>query len=82
MTTITLHVPDSLAEYHNDTVRFIAAKLYESGKLSLGQAADMAKLTKRTFAELLGEYGVSIFNYSASDLNDELDRDLEKKGDT
>lgn len=74
MTTITLEVPDSLAEYQNDTVRFIAAKLYESGKLSLGQAADMARLTKRTFAELLGEYGVSFINYSADDLKDELDR--------
>ncbi|MES2428730.1 MAG: UPF0175 family protein [Bacteroidota bacterium] len=74
MTTITLEVPDSLAEYPNDTVRFIAAKLYESGKLSLGQAADMARLTKRTFAELLGEYGVSLMNYTADDLKDELDR--------
>ena len=74
MTTITLEVPDSLAEYQNDTVRFIAAKLYESGKLSLGQAADMAKLTKRTFAELLSDYGVSYLNYSVDDLNDELDR--------
>jgi predicted HTH domain antitoxin len=73
MTTITLEVPDSLAEYPNDTVRFIAAKLYESGKLSLGQAADMARLTKRTFAELLGDYGVSLMNYSADDLKDELD---------
>jgi len=74
MTTIILEVPDSLAEYQNDTVRFIAAKLYESGKLSLGQAADMAKLTKRTFAELLGDYNVSYINYSADDLKDELDR--------
>ena len=74
MTTITLEVPDSLAEYQNDTIRFIAAKLYESGKLSLGQAADMARLTKRTFAELLGDYGVSFINYSTSDLKDELDR--------
>jgi predicted HTH domain antitoxin len=74
MTTIVLEVPDSLAEYRNDTVRFIAAKLYESGKLSLGQAADMARLTKRTFAELLADYGVSFINYSASDLKDELDR--------
>jgi len=74
MTTITLEIPDSLAEYPNDTVRFIAAKLYESGKLSLGQAADMARLTKRTFAELLGDYGVSIMNYSAEDLKDELDK--------
>lgn len=74
MTTITLEVPDSLAEYQNETVRFIAAKLYESGKLSLGQAAEMAKLTKRTFVELLSDYGVSYINYSAEDLKDELDR--------
>ena len=74
MTTITLQVPDALAEYQNDTIRFIAAKLYESGKLSLGQAADMASLTKRTFTELLGDYGVSYINYSANDLKDELDR--------
>lgn len=74
MTTITLQVPDTLAEYQNDTVRFIASKLYESGKLSLGQAADMTGLTKRTFSELLGDYGVSYINYSVEDLKDELSR--------
>lgn len=74
MTTITLEVPDSLAEYQNDTIRFIAAKLYESGKLSLGQAADMARLSKRTFAELLSNYNVSLINYSTNDLKNELDR--------
>lgn len=63
MTTITLQVPDSLGEYEHDTVRFIAAKLYESGKLSLGQAASMVGLSKRTFAELLSDYGVSVLNY-------------------
>lgn len=74
MTTITLEVPDSLGEYKNDTIRFIAAKLYESGKLSLGQAADMTKLSKPTFAELLSEYGVSFINYPSTDLNDEFNR--------
>lgn len=47
----------------------IAAKLYEQGKLSLGQAAEVAGLSKRTFAELLGKYSVSIFNSPASDLS-------------
>ena len=74
MTTITLQVPDSLGEYQNDTIRFIAAKLYESGKLSLGQAADMASLSKRTFAELLGDYGVSLLNYPVSEMLDDADR--------
>jgi predicted HTH domain antitoxin len=74
MTTITLQVPDSLGEHHSDTVRFIAAKLYESGKLSLGQAAEMAGLTKRTFAELLGDYGVSLLNYPVSDMLADAER--------
>jgi len=73
MTTITLQVPDSLGEYQNDTVRFIAAKLYESGKLSIGQAAAMVNLSKRTFAELLGDYGVSLTNYPISEMLTDAD---------
>ena len=46
----------------------VAAKLYEQGKLSLEQAAEVAGLTKRTFAELSGTYNVSLFDYSAPDL--------------
>ena len=46
----------------------LASSLYEQGKLSLGQAAEVANLSKRTFAELLGTYGVSLFNYPATDL--------------
>ncbi|CAN5462840.1 hypothetical protein BH09BAC6_BH09BAC6_06940 [soil metagenome] len=74
MTTLTLQLPDSLSEYKQDNVRFIAAKFYESGRLSLGQAAEMAGLSKRTFAEILGDYGVSLINYSVEDLKDELAR--------
>jgi predicted HTH domain antitoxin len=68
MTTITLQVPDSLGEHQHDTVRFIAAKLYESGKLSLGQAAAMVGLSKHVFAELLSDYDVSLLNYPASEM--------------
>jgi predicted HTH domain antitoxin len=34
----------------------------------------MAGLSKRTFAELLSDYGVSLINYSVEDLKDELAR--------
>ena len=47
----------------------VASRLYEQGKLSLGQAAEVVGLSKRVFAELLGSYNVSIFNYPASDLS-------------
>ncbi len=54
---------------NNEVAMLVATRLYEQGKLSLGHAAEMAGLTKRTFAELLGRYNVSIFNYPASDLS-------------
>lgn len=37
MNTMTLNIPDSI---QLDRVRFLAAKLYESEKLTMGQAAD------------------------------------------
>lgn len=49
--------------------QLIASKLYEEGKLSLRQAGDLAVVSKRTFAELLGKYHVSLFNYPASELS-------------
>ena len=62
-------MPDSLDLDNREVAMLIATRLYEQGKLSLGQAAEMVGLTKRTFAELLGSYNVSIFNYPASDLS-------------
>ncbi len=55
-----------------ELLMIVAARLYEQGKLSLGQAAEVAGLTKRTFAELLGSYNVSIFNFPASDLSKDI----------
>ncbi len=50
----------------------VASQLYEVGKLSLGQAADVAGYSKRTFAELLSTYKVSIFNYPTTDLSKDV----------
>ena len=68
MKTLSLNIPYGLDLEPNELAIFVASRLYEEGGLSLGQAAEMAGLTKRTFAELLGRYNVSIFNYPASDL--------------
>jgi predicted HTH domain antitoxin len=72
MRTITLNIPDSLGIDHREVAMLVASRLYEQGKLSLGQAAEIVGLTKRTFAELLGSYNVSIFNYPASDLSSDV----------
>jgi len=68
MKLITVNIPDNVDLDTKDTIRFFAAKLYESGKLSLGQAAEVAGLSKVTFAELLGDYAVSLINYSIEDV--------------
>ena len=69
MKSLTLNIPDSLDIDNRDIAMLVATKLYEQAKLSLGQAAELAGLTKRGFAELLGSYDVSIFNFPASDLS-------------
>ena len=69
MRTVTLDIPDALDLDSKEIAMLLAARLYEQGKLSLGQAAELAGLSKRTFTELLGHYNVSIFNYPSSDLS-------------
>lgn len=72
MKTISIGIPDELEMDEQELRIQLAARLYQVGRLSLGRAADMANLTKRTFAELLGRYGVSLFNYPASDLASDI----------
>jgi len=72
MKTLTLNIPDSLDVDNRGLAMLVSTRLYEQGKLSLGEAADVAGLTKRTFAELLGRYGVSIFNFPATDLSTDV----------
>ena len=62
-------MPDSLGMESREIAMLVASRLYERGRLSLGQAAEVVGLNKRVFAELLGTYNVSIFNYPASDLS-------------
>ena len=68
MKQLTLSVPGNLNLNVNDTKRFLAAKMYESGKLSLGQSAELAGLSKIAFSEILADYDVSLVNYSPSDI--------------
>ena len=70
MKTLTLQIPDNLDE--KEAKILLAAKLYEKGSLSLGQAADLAGFSKRAFMELLSNYNVSIFDYSEAELEKDI----------
>ncbi len=72
MKTISINIPDMSDLDCKELTMMVAAQLYESGKLSLGQAAEVAGYTKRTFAELLAKYNVSIFNYPINELSGDV----------
>ncbi len=65
---MTLTIPENTGLNEIETKRFLAAKLYESGKLSLGQAAKLAGLSTVAFSEILSDYDVSLFNYDSSEI--------------
>ncbi|EHQ29367.1 protein of unknown function UPF0175 [Mucilaginibacter paludis DSM 18603] len=72
MATMRLNVPEALEKEHDETVRLIAAKLYEAGKLSLGQAAEMCGMKKWDFPAVLAKFNISYFQYSGDDLLNEF----------
>jgi predicted HTH domain antitoxin len=72
MKTLSLTIPSAIDIDQREALMAIASRLYENGKLSLGQAAELAGVSKRSFIEVLGNYGVSVFNHPSS----ELDRDI------
>ena len=74
MKTLTTNIP-SIAEIDDKEARMsLASTLYERGKRTLGQAAELAGYSKETFMELLADYNVPLVNYPA----DELDEDIKK----
>jgi predicted HTH domain antitoxin len=65
-------LPDMSDVTELDLKVMLAAKLYETERLSLGQAADSAGLPKRAFAELLGSFGVSMFSQNIEELREDI----------
>lgn len=72
MNTLQLQLPDFVTIAKEELTMILASKLYEQGQLSIGQAALLAGLSKRTFMELLGKYGVSAWNYSETELDQDI----------
>ena len=71
MHTLTVELPSDV-ETHEARL-LLMVKLYERGRLSLGQAAAAAGHSKRAFMELVGTYGAAVFDHPAGDLRRELE---------
>jgi predicted HTH domain antitoxin len=72
MRTLTINLPGTVDLNDKEAKMVLASKLYELGKLSLGQAADLVGYSKETFMELLADYGVSLFNYPPEELDEDI----------
>ena len=74
MTPVTIQLPDSVQA--DESRLFLAIKLYELGRLSCGQAAELAGYSKAAFMELLGKARVAVLDVS----RDELAVDVQHAG--
>ena len=72
MNVVEIEIPDTLELTSFEVKMSLASKLYELGKLSSGQGAELVGLSKRAFIELLGKYDVSVFGYNSSELIEDL----------
>lgn len=71
MSVLQIQLPPEVSE--DEARLLLAIKLYEVGKVTLGQAAKLAGYSKRTFIELLGHYGVPVIAYSPEELREEVE---------
>lgn len=69
---VKVQVPIEVSEA--DARYLLAIKLFETGRLSLGQAAELSGYSYRAFLEVLRQNKISIVNYPASDLRREIAR--------
>ena len=72
MKTIELELPDELKADNQELKTFLAAKLFEAGRLTMSQAAKSAGYTMSEFMDLLKNYNVSVINHPPSDLESDV----------
>lgn len=72
MKTLTINLPDNLDIEEFEAKMLFAGQLYEKGKVTLGQAADIVGISKRSFMEIMGRFGFSLFSQSVDDLHNDI----------
>lgn len=72
MKTLTLEIPEVMELDDNEIKMALASKLYERGKLTLGQAAQLVGYSKDVFMQMLAEYDVNYIDFPASELINDI----------
>ena len=81
--TLMLSTRQTSKEFEAEAKKAIALKFYTDEKLSLGQAAELAGLSKVEFIKYLGDNNISIFRFESDNYVAELQNDVEnaERGD-
>jgi predicted HTH domain antitoxin len=66
-------------EFEAQARLLFALKLYETGRLSTGLAAQLAGAPRTTFMFVLGQHGLSPFADTPAELDGDLDNDREAR---
>ncbi len=72
--TVELTLPTDVNVSDTEIRMIVAAKLFDMGEVSSGQAARMVGISRREFIETVGKYGVSIFQYTPEEVDEDLER--------
>lgn len=70
MNTLQVQFPSDISL--EEARLLLMVKLFETGKLTLGQAASLAGYSKPTFIELLDKFGVLVIDYPPEELEQEV----------
>ncbi len=72
MSVFQISIPEKVGITDFELKMLVASKLFQDGKLSSGEAAEIVGISKRSFIELLGKFGVSLFSENKSDLAEDI----------
>ena len=67
MKQLNINIPENTNLDERETKRFLAAKMYETGKLTLKQASEIAGMSVIAFSEILADYDVSFINHDPNE---------------
>lgn len=67
-----MDIPADVNATEFDLKMLFASKLFEEGIVTSGQGAKIVGVSRRTFIELLGQYGVSAFQTTEEELNEDF----------
>ena len=75
--TIVLSTRQTNKEFEKEARKAIALKFYADKKLSLGQAAELAELSKFEFVKYLADNQISVFRFESNNYFEELQNEME-----